>query len=114
MNMNVLNYCNYGEPYEIVKHKRFIQEIPYIPALCNNSTEVFEKLCGIKNLIRDINKSIEVDSNKTLYELLESGSNTFKNIRILNLMLENSFDGLANVLLKIFDEEEAKNETKGI
>lgn len=102
----------YGDPYEIVKVKRFIQEIPYIPALCNNSTEIFEKLCGIKNIIRDINENIEIDSNKTLGELLKSGSDTFNNVKILNLMLEYAFDGLANVLLKIVEEEESKNETE--
>lgn len=103
----------YGDPYEIVKVKRFIQEIPYIPALCNNSTEIFEKLCGIKNIIRDINENIEIDSNKTLGELLKSGTNTFENIRLLNIMLGYAFDGLAIVLLKIVEDEETKNETKG-
>lgn len=103
----------YGDPYEVVKVKRFIQEIPYIPALCNNSTEIFEKLCGIKNIIRDINENIEIDSNKTLGELLKSDTNTFENIRLLNIMLGYAFDGLANVLLKIVEDEETKNETKG-
>lgn len=105
-------YNSYGDSYEMFKKKRLLEEVQYIPALCNNSTEVFEKLCGIKNIIRDINKCVEEDSKKTLSELLKSGSDTFNNVKILNLMLECAFDGLANVLLKIVEEEELKNETK--